>query len=51
MILPPISIASGDYYDFTVRATIPAGLSGKLVFLSIGLPQVGLVPVGQLTVR
>ena len=51
MILPPIAIAPGDYYDFTARAILPTAFSGQRVFLTMSLPSVQPVPVGQLVVK
>jgi hypothetical protein len=51
MIVPPIEIAPGDFYDFTLHLTLPSVLSGRHVFLSMRVPTGGLIPVGQLTVR
>jgi len=50
-ILPPIAIAPGDYYDFTARAILPTTLSGQRVFLTMSVPSVQPVPVGQLLVK
>ena len=49
MIYPPISIGPRDYYDFTTRVTLPAGLARKPLFLAMRLPFANLqpVPVGQ----
>jgi len=50
-ILPPIVIAPEGFYDFTVRVTLPTDITGRRVFLSMTIPRVEPVPVGQLTVR
>ena len=49
--LPPIIIAPGDFYDFSVRATLPASLSGQRVYLTMSVPNVSPVPVGQVAVK
>jgi hypothetical protein len=51
MIRPPIVVAPGDFYDFNVRASLPASLSGKRVFLTMSVPNASRVPVGQVLVK
>ena len=51
MILPPIAIAPGDFYDFTARVTLPTAIAGQRVFLAMSVPSVQPVPVGQLIVK
>ena len=51
MILPPIVVAPGDFYDFNVRASLPASLSGNRVFLTMSVPTASAVPVGQVVVK
>ena len=51
MILPPIVVAPGDFIDFTVRASLPASLNGKRVFLTMAVPNASPVPVGQVLVK
>jgi hypothetical protein len=51
MMLPPITIAPGDFYDFTARAIVPTTFSGQRVFLAMSVPSGRAVPVGQLTVK
>jgi hypothetical protein len=51
MIVPPIAIAPGDFYEFTARAILPSSFTGQRVFLAMSVPGVQPVPVGQLIVK
>jgi hypothetical protein len=51
MILPPIIVAPGDFYDFKVQATLPVSLVGKRVFLTMSIPAANPIPIGQVVVK
>lgn len=51
MIVPPIAIAPGDFYEFTARAILPTSFTGQRVFLAMSVPGAQPVPVGQLIVK
>jgi len=51
--LPPIVIAPGDFYDYSVRVSLPAAIIGRRVFLAmyVSVPGLKPIPVGQLVVK
>ena len=48
---PPIVLGPGDFYDFSLRQTLPTTLSGRRVFLSISAIGGRQVPIGQIIVK
>ena len=50
MLLPPILIAPGDFFDYRVRANIPAEMTNHTLYLSMTVPG-HRIPVGQVSRR
>ena len=50
MLLPPILIAPGDFFDYRVHANIPEEMTTRTLYLSVTVPG-HRVPIGQVSRR